>query len=254
VKIKAVLFDAGFTLVDLVTNPLDVYMGAARELGIELDPSEFGIAFKRCWVRLEEDYRKTCPELTSSEENERAAWRSFTNGLATEFPFLLDRHADWHARLVRHFDEPAAWKPAPHALETLERLSRSGIRLAVVSNWHSALLPILETHGLNRFLSFALTSAEARRKKPHREIFDIALSRLETTPEETAFVGDSWNDDVMGSLNAGMQPIYLHRSNEPPPKDERVRVVKSLAEVEAMMQPSGFSLLSPPPMRSSQPP
>jgi REG-2-like HAD superfamily hydrolase len=235
VKTTAVFFDAGFTLVDLVTNPLDVYLGKAREIGVELDPAKFSLAFKRCWSRLEEDFRKACPDLTSSEENERAAWRAFTNGLASEFPALFNCHSDWHARLVRHFDDPQSWKPAPHAVETLERLSQSGRRLAVVSNWHSALLPILDMHGLTPYLEFALTSAEARRKKPHREIFELALARLNVAADEAAFVGDSWNDDVIGSLAAGMLPIHVHRTSETPRNDERVRVVRCLSELEGLL-------------------
>ena len=231
-KIRTVFFDAGFTLVDLASPVLDVYLGAARDVGAEIDASAFGQSFNRCWMRLEEDYRKRCPELTSSEEIERGAWRSFTSGIAEEFPALLDRHADWHGRLVQHFDDPSAWRPVPDALTTLERLSASGLRMAVVSNWHSALIPILESHGLRKHFSFVLTSAEAKRKKPHRDIFEQALSRLGSTAEETAHVGDSWNDDVEGALGAGLRAIHIHRGSGQPRSDPMVTVIRRLREID----------------------
>jgi putative hydrolase of the HAD superfamily len=229
--VNAVLFDAGFTLVDLVKPVVEVYLGAAHDLGAEIDASAFGVVLKRRWARLETDHRKRNPDLKSSEELERLAWRNFTSDLASEFPSLADRHGDWHHRLVNHFDNPSAWRPAPFAREALQALQEAGVQTAVVSNWHSALLPILESHGLRPFLEFALTSAEAGRKKPHREIFEKALARMGTNAAETAFVGDSWSDDVLGALQAGLAPVYLQRANEPPPKDSRVRVIRSLSEI-----------------------
>src|SRR5688572_15472653 len=85
--IKAVLFDAGFTLIDLVTPVADVYLGAARDIGAEIDASAFAATLKRHWANLESEYRKRNPDLASSEEFERAAWRSFTGGIAEEFPY-----------------------------------------------------------------------------------------------------------------------------------------------------------------------
>jgi REG-2-like HAD superfamily hydrolase len=231
-RINAVLFDAGFTLIDLATPVADVYLGAARDVGAEIDASAFAESLKRRWASLESDYRKRNPDLTSSEEFERAAWRNFTGGIAEDFPCLLDHHADWHGRLVKHFDDPSAWRPAPFAHETLERLVARGIRLGVVSNWHSALLPILEAHDLRRHFSFVLTSAEAGRKKPHREIFELALAKLGTSLDETAHVGDSWGDDVEGALTAGLSAVHVHRSSDPPRFDPRVKVVRNLSEID----------------------
>jgi putative hydrolase of the HAD superfamily len=233
--ITTVLFDAGFTLVDLVAPFVETYLGAARDVGAELDASAFGQALKRHWARLEEDHRKKNPDLTSSEEFERSAWRNFTVGVAAEFPALQDRHGDWHGLLVKHFDDPSAWRPAPFALETLQTLKASGIRMAVVSNWHSALHSILDAHGVKPLFDFVLTSAEAGRKKPHREIFEHALSRLGAAAEEAAHVGDSWSDDVGGALDSGLTPIYLHRVEAPPPDDRRVHVVRSLAEIPRLV-------------------
>lgn len=235
-RINAILFDAGFTLVDLVTPVVEAYLDAARDVGAEIDASEFGRTLKRHWTRLEDDHRKRNPDLTSSEEFERSAWRNFTGGVAAEFPSLHERHGDWHGLLVKRLDDPSAWKPAPFALETLQTLKANGMRLGVVSNWHSALHPILEAHGVKKMLDVVLTSAEAKRKKPHREIFELALSRLGASAAETAHVGDSWSDDVCGALASGLTPIYLHRVEGPPPVDPRVRVIRSLAEIPKFIE------------------
>jgi len=230
-RFTAVLFDAGFTLVDLVTPVVEVYLGAARDLGAELDASAFGQALKRHWARLEEDHRKKLTDYWSSEEFERSAWRGFTGGLANEFPTLAERHGDWHTRLVKHFDDPSAWRPTPFAHETLQTLKANGVRMAVVSNWHSALPPILAALGFSPYVEFILTSAAAGRKKPHREIFNQALARLGVGAEETAHVGDSWSDDVLGAISEGLTPIYLNRVAAPPPSDSDVHVIQCLSEL-----------------------
>lgn len=229
------MFDAGFTLVDLVTPVVEVYLGAARDLGAELDASAFGQALKRHWARLESDHRKKQADYRSSEEFERSAWRGFTGDLAKEFPPLEERHGDWHARLVKHFDDPGAWRPTPFALETLQALKARGVRMAVVSNWHSALPPILAAHDFSPYFEFILTSAGAGRKKPHREIFDLALARLGVSAAEAAHVGDSWADDVQGALSAGLTPVYLHRVTASPPTEPGVQCIRCLSELPKIL-------------------
>ena len=41
------------------------------------------------------------------------------------------------------------------------------------------------------------------------------LERMGVSPEETAYVGDRQLEDVMGSLQAGMHPIWINRDNQP---------------------------------------
>ncbi len=43
--------------------------------------------------------------------------------------------------------------------------------------------------------------------KPERGIFELALARLGTTPEETAIVGDRYETDIVGGQRAGLKTI-----------------------------------------------
>ena len=91
-SITTVLFDAGFTLIDLVAPVAEVYLDAARDVGAELDACAFGQVLKRQWARLEEDHRKRNPDLTSSEEFERSAWRNFTSDSIRQFGMSSPLH------------------------------------------------------------------------------------------------------------------------------------------------------------------
>ena len=65
--------------------------------------------------------------------------------------------------------------------------------------------------------------------KPHKELFEKALEISGCTPDEVVHIGDSIVSDVMGALQAGIQPILLDRSKEK--SCEEAIVVHSLAEV-----------------------
>jgi putative hydrolase of the HAD superfamily len=209
---RAVFFDAGFTLLELTAPVRDVYLEAAEAVGAKPPEAAFDDAFARLWPRLIGDYRSKHPELESSEELERAAWRAFTGRLAAEFPPLAARHDDWHRRLVEHFDAPSAWRPRDGTYELLDDLRALGWKIGVVSNWHSALHGILAGHDLARRCDFVLTSSAAGRKKPHPEIFRQALALAGVGAESAVHVGDSWHEDVEGARGAGLSAVWLSKS------------------------------------------
>ena len=78
-----------------------------------------------------------------------------------------------------------------------------------------------------------LTSAEAGYRKPHPRIFEIAVERLNVPPHRALFVGDSYEDDVTGARNAGLQALLLDREGKAEERRERVsslRVVPGCVE------------------------
>ena len=54
----------------------------------------------------------------------------------------------------------------------------------------------------------------ARAYKPHREIFDEALSISGCAPGEVVHIGDSYDTDVVGACGAGIKPVLLLRGRE----------------------------------------
>ncbi len=61
-----------------------------------------------------------------------------------------------------------------------------------------------------------LVSEELGTAKPDPKIFELALERVGTSPEETCFVGDSFSMDMTGACKAGWKTIWMnHRKHEP---------------------------------------
>lgn len=229
--IEAVLFDAGFTLLEPVRAVGDVYYEKALSYDADLDRDAFLKHLRHLWNKLREEYRSRSPELLSSEEMERAAWRDFTAEVARPFSPLSKSHDAWLSELIGHFDHPNAWRPIEDASALLSLLRAKGIRVGIVSNWHSALHEILRSHGFTKHCEFIAVSSEVGRKKPHPQIFEHAIGALQIPTERIAHVGDSWEEDVMGAINARLRAIYYSPKGTCPEARPTVPVIRSLSDL-----------------------
>jgi len=64
-----------------------------------------------------------------------------------------------------------------------------------------------------------MTSEMAEAYKPNCQIFEKALSFIETLPEHVVHIGDSPYHDVLGAKEAGMISWWLNRHNQPFPSE-----------------------------------
>lgn len=101
------------------------------------------------------------------------------------------------------------------AVPTLCQLRRQGFRLGLVSNFddEQAAQKVLERHGLLPHLDVVLISAAFGRRKPHPSIFSAALAQLEASPEQSWFVGDNYEEDILGAFNVGLRSIWVRKQN-----------------------------------------
>ncbi len=59
------------------------------------------------------------------------------------------------------------------------------------------------------FFDTVTTSEEAGVKKPHLQIFNMALQKANATPENSIMIGDSYEADIEGAKNAGLQAVFF---------------------------------------------
>lgn len=112
--------------------------------------------------------------------------------------------------------ESASWEP-PDLIDGVEQeldeLKRRDLSLAVVSN--TGLAPgcyverALVARGFDRWIDHWIWSDDVLSWKPDQAIFSAALESLGTTADETAFVGDTPEADILGSLHAGFAVSIL---------------------------------------------
>jgi len=120
--------------------------------------------------------------------------------------------------------------------QILERLTRR-YRLGVVSNFYGNVARLCEEAGFSASLEVILDSTRLGIGKPNPEIFRIALNRLGLSPEETLFVGDSYDRDMMPARKIGMKTVWLKGPNPriPPHAAPPDATLSSLTGLEALL-------------------
>ena len=99
----------------------------------------------------------------------------------------------------------------PDVPPTLRALQRAGVKLGIVTNASQPMAmrdAELERHELIQYFpDCRLSAADAGYLKPDKRIFNCALERMGTAPEETIFIGDNPEADIAGALSVGMKAV-----------------------------------------------
>ena len=118
------------------------------------------------------------------------------------------------------------------ALELLEVL-KNRFRLHIITNGFDKVQQFkIENSGIESFFEFVFTAEKVGFKKPHPEIFIQSLKTVNTTAEASIMIGDSFEADILGALNQGMQAIHFNSHNEE--VHDKCPIVYSLAELKAL--------------------
>jgi len=179
------------------------------------------------WIEIQRDNRG---DRYGGVRGEPAFWRDFL----TRVRRLLDGGGisdEAFGSLAAHFRGAEAWRVYPDVFPTLERLSESGVALAVVSNWDSFLPRLLEMQGLSPFFRTVSVSAIEGTGKPDPEIFRRTCERLAIDAGDALHVGDSLREDFDGARAAGLAALLLDRKDQHPGVADRIRSLSEIPEV-----------------------
>lgn len=131
--------------------------------------------------------------------------------------------------------------PTEHIKEFLNDLKKKGIRTGVISNIPYASSVVAER--INRLLpenvfEFIITSSNYMFRKPNKRIFDLALEKAELQPSEVWYIGDQYECDVKGSLNAGMSPVWYVGAMDDSlyKEDKNILTIKDWNELRRQME------------------
>lgn len=93
----------------------------------------------------------------------------------------------------------------PGVREMLDALKARGYHIGVVSNNASLynVFNVLEEYGIRSYMEDVTVSSVTGYRKPHPEIFRIALRQMQVKAEACVYVGDTVSRDIIGSKRAG---------------------------------------------------
>ncbi|MFH1380507.1 MAG: HAD-IA family hydrolase [bacterium] len=113
-----------------------------------------------------------------------------------------------------------ALSPYPHATMVLNKLARSGIHLAIVSD-----APRLQAWtritslGLQHAFDYVVAFEDTGEKKPSPKPFAKAMNHFKVNPEETLMIGDWAERDMVGAKNLGIRTAFARYGDEFDTKD-----------------------------------
>lgn len=99
----------------------------------------------------------------------------------------------------------------PNTMSTLIYLKSQGYHLGVISNgitikqWEKLI-----RLGLHHFFDEVVTSQEAGVEKPDKKIFELAINKMGCKAEKSVMIGNNFQDDILGAINAGMSAILVN--------------------------------------------
>lgn len=213
---KAVLFDFGGVLVDVVLCPWGT-SDVAKDVHELLH------------------HRGVSLGLDRVERDVRAGWKAYGDWKAAEGRRAHPREmrhrefweelvaADWPVRaraivaehagpLCERIDLATKDRPAkPDALATLRALCARGIYCAIVSNAlaGSGSRALVQRYGFEPYLSAQVYSDEVGIRKPNPDIFHTAASQIGVGLAASWYVGDQIDRDVLGGRRAAVGRVLL---------------------------------------------
>lgn len=97
----------------------------------------------------------------------------------------------------------------PKYKEVLGELKRQGYLLGLITNGEIGIQRAnIQSLGIADMMDVIVVSEEVGMKKPNKDIFEYALTKLQVSPNEAVFIGDNPINDVEAAFNVGMVGIW----------------------------------------------
>lgn len=120
----------------------------------------------------------------------------------------------------------------------LKELNNMGLRVGLLSNTFvhkSCLERHLENEGLLQYLPDRFYSYDFQYRKPDARIFQDVAQKMDIDAERTIYVGDRVDNDVNGSLAAGMLPVlkkaYTNENTKIPARTQQIEMIAELPDL-----------------------
>jgi putative hydrolase of the HAD superfamily len=209
---KVIFLDAFGTLFGVQGSVGQIYSEVASNYGVNCEPEllnqHFYIAFKAAAPCI-------FPGIPTADipSHECDWWRVINRQTFTAVGVIeqFENFDVFFEDLYQHFTTSAAWEIYADVIPALTSWQRSGVQLAIISNFDSRLHTVLEVLGLNHYFSTVTISTAVSAAKPQAEIFAAALTKHQCLPQLAWHIGDSFDDDYLGASHAGLTAIWLNR-------------------------------------------
>ncbi|NLC31816.1 MAG: HAD-IA family hydrolase [Clostridiales bacterium] len=223
--IDTVLFDMGGTLEDIVSTP-DTLQRAAQ--GITRILNHHNIPVQQSDTEMQMillEGLKRYGDMRDESNIELKPERIWADYMLSDSGINLKEVEEISEEMA------CAWENLyferslrPGVADMLEGLSSLGLKLGIVSNTASLyhVFEQLDKYGIRKYFSDVTLSSVVGYRKPHPNIFHIALRQMRSRADSSVYVGDTVSRDILGSSRANFSHNILIHSQLTKQKDEEL--------------------------------
>jgi putative hydrolase of the HAD superfamily len=214
--IDTVLFDLDDTLHD----DTHAFTNAAEEVAREIagERNVDALALKAAYIAEAEGFwhRLTSEQLKTRLLNVRESmWQAALERVGIGDAAIAARSADRYNQYRKKY-----FRIFPGAIDVLTTLRARGMKLGILTNGfsetHREKIALLQ---IGEHFDAIFIADEVGMLKPDPLLFAHACTTLGSSPSRSAMVGDRYERDVRGALDAGLYAIWLNVRREPLPHD-----------------------------------
>ncbi len=222
-QIKHIFFDLDHTLWDFETNSDLAFEKAFKNLNFNVDLHKFLNYYRPINQKYWKWYREE--KVTKDQLRHGRLRETFEILKISTTPDLLEAMALEYIRVL-----PENNQLFEGTLEILEHLSLKYQMHIITNGFHEVQHHKLEKSGIAKYFNEIITSESVGFQKPHPAIFEYAIKKVNTTPQESIMIGDNWEADIMGAHQCGMHVIFCnyHKENV----GENIKSVTHLLELK----------------------
>ena len=121
------------------------------------------------------------------------------------------------------------------AIDVCRELKARGHRMFILTNGFEEVQHIkVNRSGLEPFFDGVFTSDALGFKKPHPECFTQGLALAGSSAERAVMIGDDWECDVDGAIQAGWGAVHFdpHQTAAPSSNPRRISALSTLLELD----------------------
>ncbi len=117
---------------------------------------------------------------------------------------------------------PKQLKLVPGARVVLDQLHHK-YKMAIITNgFREVQVDKLIQSGLEKYFDKVIISEEVGAQKPHKKIFEHAVKSMNAPKRKSLMIGDSWDADILGARQFGMDQVYYCPSSANLPSAEEL--------------------------------
>lgn len=201
-NIQHIFFDLDHTLWDFDKNSALAFEVIFKEQQLEINLEKFLAAY----TPINENYWKLYRDNMISKEDLRTGrLKDCFESLKFEIsPVIVELLSTEYIKFLPEFNNLLV-----HTHDTLNYL-HTKYKLHIITNGFEEVQHIkLKNSKIATFFKTVTTSEEAGVKKPHPQIFQLALEKSGAKAAQSIMIGDSYEADIVGAQKMGMHSIFF---------------------------------------------